>query len=94
MNKNATELFRIMLRQYFLKYYSYLTKDIFYSIMDKIERDYEKSLATPGEPVGLIATQSLMQAIMQATLNTVSFVIHYSLFIIHYSFNNTLFFSH
>lgn len=77
MNKNATELFRIMLRQQFLKYYSFINKDIFYSIISIIERDYEKSLAIPGEPVGLIATQSLMQAIMQATLNTVSFFIYY-----------------
>ena len=73
MNKNATELFRIMLRQQFLKYHNYIpNKDIFYKILNQIEIDYEKSLAIPGEPVGLIATQSLMQAIMQATLNTVS----------------------
>lgn len=70
LNRDATELFRIMLRTTFCKFYKKLSKAQFQRCMTSIEDIFQRSQVQPGEPVGLIATQSLMQAIMQATLNT------------------------
>lgn len=70
LNRFATELFRVMLRTTFCKFYTKLSKSQFQRCLTTIEEVFQKSQVQPGEPVGLIATQSLMQAIMQATLNT------------------------
>ncbi len=83
INRTATELFRVSLRTFFCRMYHKINMHKFKLCINMIQDSFQKSQVQPGEPVGLIATQSLMQAIMQATLNTVSFVIHYSLFIIH-----------
>jgi DNA-directed RNA polymerase beta' subunit len=70
LNEVATRLFRIMLRQTFCKMYYKLSKLQFEHCIMLIQDSFQRSQVQAGEPVGLIATQSLMQAIMQATLNT------------------------
>jgi DNA-directed RNA polymerase beta' subunit len=72
LNRRATELFRISLRTFMLKLLTKTipTKTTFESWMEQILDRFNRSQVQAGEPVGLIATQSLMQTTMQATLNT------------------------
>ncbi len=72
LNSRATELFRISLRNFMLKLLLKMTpsKPTFESWMEQIVDRFNRSQVQAGEPVGLIATQSLMQTTMQATLNT------------------------
>lgn len=70
INEYATRLFRCMLRLTFLKEHHRLTKTEFALCLENILDMFNRSQVEAGEPVGLIATQSLMQATMQATLNT------------------------
>jgi len=72
LNLRATELFRISLRNFMLKNFtkSIPSKPTFEAWMDQIVDRFNRSQVQAGEPVGLIATQSLMQTTMQATLNT------------------------
>ncbi len=73
MNRIHTQLFRVSLRNFFCK--SFMAGKIpsastFTGMTRVIEDKFHRSLVQPGEPVGLISTQSLMQSTMQATLNT------------------------
>ncbi len=70
LNMLATRLFRVMLRTTLLSHRPPMSAATFRAVMAKVERMFERALVDPGEPVGLIATQSLMQSTMQATLNT------------------------
>ncbi len=74
INSTSTRLFKCMLRCTILKILCSgtrtFTKEMFDLAMTKIDDAFQRSLVEPGEPVGLIATQTLMQSTMQATLNT------------------------
>lgn len=73
LNDRATELFKLSLRNFMLRHFlkhELPTKRTFLSWMEQIHTRFDKSQVQAGEPVGLIATQSLMQTTMQATLNT------------------------
>jgi DNA-directed RNA polymerase beta' subunit len=72
LNRVATRMFRIMLRTSLLSFgrAAFMTRTRFMAVIDRVHESFRKSLVDAGEPVGLIATQSLMQSTMQATLNT------------------------
>lgn len=73
LNKNATRLLRASIRNFVLRKFAKgngLTHVQFYKFLDFLEDKFQRSLVQPGEPVGLEATQTLMQSTMQATLNT------------------------
>ncbi len=68
LNGYATKLFRINLRLRLLTLR--WSAASMWKLMETVHKHFRKAIVHPGEPVGLIATQSLMQATMQATLNT------------------------
>jgi DNA-directed RNA polymerase beta' subunit len=73
LNKNATRLLRVSIRNFVLRKFakgSVLSHSQFYKFLELLEDRFQRSLVQPGEPVGLEATQTLMQSTMQATLNT------------------------
>jgi DNA-directed RNA polymerase beta' subunit len=73
LNLRATELFKISLRNFMLRHFQkhgLPSKNSFEAWMEQVRTRFDQSQVQAGEPVGLIATQSLMQTTMQATLNT------------------------
>ncbi|KAJ2904513.1 DNA-directed RNA polymerase II subunit rpb1 [Zalerion maritima] len=73
----ATTLFKILLRHRLafkrLAVESHLSKDAFHHVIHELEHRWNKSKASPGEMVGVLAAQSIGEPATQMTLNTFHF---------------------